>query len=166
VSKYRVVKTECHSPGALVEAWVDLLAREWARRRGVEVTDELIAEARVEVEANIEIHDEAVQLEGYESRLRDERAHVVLRRAWLNKHLTGASNDIGFALDEDGCYQEIVSDYDNSVLWRRCGNRFYAVAGAEEFKELAAAEGFDDFEIIDNGEDEIEVIAEQVPVYS
>ena len=42
---------------------------------------------------------------------RAERAQVVIRR----RQLDSASNDIGFARDESGVYQAIISEYDRGI---------------------------------------------------
>ena len=59
-------------------------------------------------EGQIRVHESAQQLEGYESRLRNETAEIIIPR----QHVGGASNDIGFKLQEDGTYGAIISDYD------------------------------------------------------
>jgi hypothetical protein len=58
--------------------------------------------------SQIEVHDEAVALEGYEGRFRKEKANIIIRR----RHVGGAANDIGFVRMQDGTYQAIISDYD------------------------------------------------------
>jgi hypothetical protein len=86
VSHYSRIKTKIKSKGALVKALQDMGFR----------TDQ------------IEVHDQAIQLEGYEARLRKETAEVIIRR----RNVGGASNDIGFKRMEDGTFEAIVSAYD------------------------------------------------------
>jgi hypothetical protein len=47
-------------------------------------------------------------LEGYEGKMREQTAEIIIPR----KHVGGASNDIGFQLQEDGTYEAIISEYD------------------------------------------------------
>jgi hypothetical protein len=55
-----------------------------------------------------EVHDQPQQLFGYQGDLRPERAEVIVRR----KHIGSASNDIGFARQEDGSFEAIISGLD------------------------------------------------------
>jgi len=61
-------------------------------------------------EAQIELHNEAQNLFGHTGDMREEKAHVIIRR----NHVGGSSNDIGFLKAEDGTYTAIISDYDKS----------------------------------------------------
>jgi len=56
----------------------------------------------------IEIYDDPVGLYGYRGDMRNEKANIIIRR----KHVGKASNDIGFAKDENGHYNAIISEYD------------------------------------------------------
>ena len=67
-------------------------------------------------EATIE-RGEGLPLFGYHGDRRRETAELVVRRA----HLTGASNDLGFARRPDGGYVAIVSEYDERALARKHG---------------------------------------------
>ncbi|MFN3653410.1 MAG: DUF1257 domain-containing protein [Armatimonadota bacterium] len=60
----------------------------------------------------IEDHEEATPLYGYQGDLRLETAHVIIRR----RHIGGLSNDLGFARQEDGTYAAIISEYDRDSL--------------------------------------------------
>ena len=57
--------------------------------------------------SKVEIHEQAVQLEGYEGRQRKQLANVIIRRRYVGS----ASNDIGFELTSTG-YRAHVSDFD------------------------------------------------------
>jgi hypothetical protein len=59
--------------------------------------------------ADVEIHDDAVNLIGYQADTRPEKANVIVRR----KHIGTAANDLGFVKEADGTYSAIVSDYDS-----------------------------------------------------
>lgn len=47
-------------------------------------------------------------LMGFEGRERPEKAEIIIRRKFVGP----SANDIGFAKDQDGCYQAIISDFD------------------------------------------------------
>ena len=55
---------------------------------------------------HIEDHEKGAQLYGYQGDLRAERANIVIRR----KHISPASNDIGFSKTKSGAYEAVVSD--------------------------------------------------------
>lgn len=61
---------------------------------------------------NIEVHDQAQNLYGYQGDLRPEQANIIVRR----KHISQESNDIGFRLTDQGTYEAIVSEYDQQLL--------------------------------------------------
>jgi len=59
------------------------------------------------------VHAKPVALTGYEGRLRNNTAEIVVSKSVLNKSFTGASNDLGFIWNEEsGSYDMICSDYD------------------------------------------------------
>lgn len=60
----------------------------------------------------VEIHKDAQPLYGYHGDQRKERANLIIRR---NNTGISSSNDIGFALQADGTYQPIVSQYDSTL---------------------------------------------------
>ena len=57
---------------------------------------------------DVEVHDTAQPLYGYQGDQRADRAHVIVRRA----HIGSASNDIGFLHQDDGRYLAVISEYD------------------------------------------------------
>lgn len=59
----------------------------------------------------LEVHDTPQNLFGYQGDMRKDTAEIVIRR----QHVGGASNDIGFKLQEDGTYGGVISEYDNSI---------------------------------------------------
>jgi len=86
MSKYKVIATEYTDKAALIAA---LLA------------------AGIPYEA----HGAPATLYGYQGDPRQEKAHVIVRRA----HIGSASNDLGWVWDEAaGAYRAIVSQYDLS----------------------------------------------------
>jgi hypothetical protein len=56
----------------------------------------------------IEIHEEAVPLYGYQGDERPQRAHIVIRR----QHVSTGANDVGWELMPDGTYRAWISEYD------------------------------------------------------
>lgn len=70
---------------------------------------EVLTEALAAVgHPQVELHKEPQTLYGYQGDARPERAELIVRR----KHIGSASNDIGFARQEDGTYEAIISEYD------------------------------------------------------
>ena len=59
----------------------------------------------------IELHDTPQPLYGFGGDLREDEAHIIIRR----QHLTSASNDMGFRHDGKN-YAAIVSEYDRHAL--------------------------------------------------
>jgi len=58
--------------------------------------------------SQIEVHKTPQNLYGYKGDVREDVAHIIIRRAVVG----GASNDIGFLKQEDGTYKAIISKYD------------------------------------------------------
>ena len=76
------------------------------------VTDErYLVEALRELGYEPEVCREGRPLVGYVGDERAERAHVIIPRGQLDS----ASNEIGFARDNGGLYQAIVSEYDRGI---------------------------------------------------
>jgi hypothetical protein len=88
---------------------------------------------------NVEAHETAQHLYGYQGDVRPQTAEVIVRR----KYIGGASNDIGFKRQADGTFEAIISEYDRhkySQAWLdRLTQRYaYLVARAK-----LAEQGFD-----------------------
>lgn len=80
---------------------------------------------------NVEVHEVAKNLYGYQGDLRPEKANVIIRR----KHISAASNDIGFRLTGNGTYEAIISEYDQQILgadWVDKISQAYAYHGVVE----------------------------------
>jgi len=58
----------------------------------------------------VEVHDTAQHLYGYQGDQRSQTAEVIIRRRYIGR----ASNDIGFKLDQNGTYTAVISEYDRS----------------------------------------------------
>lgn len=61
---------------------------------------------------DIEMHDQAQNLFGYQGDVRPEQANIIIRR----KFISPESNDVGFKLTAEGTYEAIVSEYDQELL--------------------------------------------------
>ena len=70
-----------------------------------------LIEALRELGYEPEVCPEGRRLVGYLGDARAERAQIIIPR----RQLDAASNDIGFARDEGGVYQAIVSEYDRGI---------------------------------------------------
>ena len=66
----------------------------------------------------VEIHGQPAPLFGYHGDERPERAHIIIRREYLDS----ASNDIGFFRGPDGHFRAILSEYDRSIGFDRRGS--------------------------------------------
>lgn len=74
---------------------------------------ETLLKALAELGFEPEVYDTAQKLRGYTGGERSDTAEIVVPRAQLNKVFTGASNDLGFAINlESNNYEMIVSEYD------------------------------------------------------
>lgn len=71
--------------------------------------DCLVAALNEQGYAEVEVHEEAVNLIGYHGDTRPEKANVIVRR----EHIGTAANDLGFVKEADGTFSCIVSDYDS-----------------------------------------------------
>lgn len=87
---------------------------------------------------NVEVHNDAAQLVGYEGNLRRQRAEVIIRKRYVGS----MSNDIGFKQNQDGSYSLIVSEYDAPQYddeWLKKLTRIYA---EEVVTDRLANQGF------------------------
>ena len=105
MSKYNEIKTEYRDAECLVEALHD-----------VGYTD-------------VEVHETALNLYGYHGDLRQQKAHIIVRR----KHISQSANDLGFLRQPDGSYAQIVSDFDqgkHNATWNAKLKAAYGERGA------------------------------------
>ena len=61
--------------------------------------------------AQIEIHQQAVPLYGYQGDVRDQTAHIVIRR----QHVGSSANDVGWEKQPDGMYRAWISEFDAGI---------------------------------------------------
>lgn len=100
--------------------------------------------------ASIEVHEDLVNLIGYEGRSRANKAHVIVRKNNVNKYLSaGCSNDLGFEKAE-GKFRVHVSDYDRR-WWNLKEVKFKNEAACAKATELARKRGYK-IERTDEGE--------------
>jgi hypothetical protein len=59
----------------------------------------------------VEIHQTAQHLHGYQGDVRPQTAEIIIRRRYIGP----ASNDIGFKRQENGTFDAIISDYDRGT---------------------------------------------------
>lgn len=91
---------------------------------------------------DIEVHDKAQNLYGYQGDVRPEQANIIIRRQFISPE----SNDVGFRLTAEGTHEAIVSEYDQELLgkdWvgRVCQNYAeHAVVSKLEQQGFAVAE--------------------------
>ena len=150
MSAYRVHDSKITSVAALKAALVDRIVQikrhkheTYRTSASDDLIDEWTAEAEALIEEAVEVYHEPVNLQGYQNDGRPEVAHVICRKALVNAHLGGgASNDVGFLRQEDGSFQAIISDYDNSRWWGNAAPRFWQAAMASEAETAALAAGY------------------------
>lgn len=89
----------------------------------------------------IEIHETPQPLVGYHGDKRTQKANVIVRRAIVNKLLSGgASNDLGFE-KVDGKFVAHVSDYDHS-WWNKKQSKFQQAAAEAKVTSEAEKRGY------------------------
>ena len=59
----------------------------------------------------VEVHERPLALRGYKGDLREDTAHVIIRRRFIGS----SSNDIGFLRQSDGTYAAIISEFDQDA---------------------------------------------------
>jgi hypothetical protein len=87
----------------------------------------------------IETHCTPTHLYGYKGDRRKDLANIIIRR----KHVGGASNDIGFRLEEDGTYTAIISEYDQETGYGTAWlNKLKQSYGVKVVEKQARRRGF------------------------
>jgi hypothetical protein len=87
----------------------------------------------------VEVHGEPQSLYGFQGDVRPQRAEVIVRRQQVGR----LSNDIGFARQDDGTFDAVISDYDRSRFdggWLAEVTRSYGHAATLRYAEQ---HGFD-----------------------
>jgi len=94
----------------------------------------------------IEVHDEATNLYGYQGDKRKTKANVIVRR----KDVGAVSNDIGFKQAEDGTYEAIISQYDKGKHNDKWLNKVSTEHSIENARQAFKTNGWDYTESIDD----------------
>jgi hypothetical protein len=82
------------------------------------------------------IHEEPKKLRGFLNDEREQLAEIIIPKEQLNKLFTKASNDLGFAFNEEtGQYDMICSEYDDKLNIPGRIKQAYAKAVIEEALE-------------------------------
>ena len=77
----------------------------------------------------IEVHEEAQNLYGYQGDRRQQKANIIIRK----KNIGGSSNDVGFVKQKDGTFKLMVSAYDRGYHCRFNQNRGFNDAWLHDF---------------------------------
>lgn len=128
VSHYNNIETQIKDLDALLNALcrVNTRTHQWTRN-------------------TIEVHKTPQHLMGYQGDTREQTAEIIIRQ----RHVGGASNDIGFKKQADGTYTAIISDYDQgfyNTQWVQSLGTYY---GVEATKNACRAQGVVFTETID-----------------
>ncbi len=86
----------------------------------------------------VEVHDTAQHLYGFQGDIRSQTAEVIIRR----KHIGGASNDMGFQRQADGTFEAMISEYDRRQYSQQWLNQVTQRYGYHVLMATAPAQGF------------------------
>jgi Protein of unknown function (DUF1257) len=127
MSHFTAIKTQIRDRDALVKALEDIGFKD-----------------------QLEIHETAQGLYGFQDDLRKETAEIIIRR----KYLGAASNDIGFKKQEDDTYEAVISSYDRAYNYgQQWVNELTQRYGYHVLMATAPAQGFtiEEEETLDDG---------------
>lgn len=85
---------------------------------------------RIGFKNHVEEHDTAQNLYGYQGDIREQKAHVIIRR----EHVGMASNDIGFFRNPEGRFVSYISEYDSGRYNQDWKKKLYTYYGVEKAK--------------------------------
>lgn len=88
--------------------------------------------------AQVEVHDSAQHLYGYQGDIRADTAEVIIRRQSIGPF----SNDIGFKRQADGTFEAIISEYDRDRYSQEWLNQLTQRYGYHTLMATAPAQGF------------------------
>ncbi len=114
MSHFTCIKTQIKNRDALVKALADIGFKE------------------------VEVHETAQHLYGYQGDVRAQTAELIIHR----KYLGSASNDIGFKRQEDGQFEAIISEYDRHKYSQDWLNALTQRYGYHALIATAPAQGF------------------------
>ena len=87
---------------------------------------------------NVEVHETAQHLYGYQGDVRQQTAEVIIRRQYIGP----ASNDIGFKRNKNGAFDAIISDYDRRKYSQKWLNRLTQRYAYHVIKAKTEEQGF------------------------
>ncbi|MUG96130.1 DUF1257 domain-containing protein [Scytonema sp. UIC 10036] len=125
MSHFTCIKTQIKNVNALVKALEDMNIK------------------------NVEVHETAQHLYGYQGDVRSQTAEVIIRREYISSY----SNDIGFKQQEDGQFQAIISEYDRHSYGQHWLNRLMQRYGYHVLIETSQEQGFtvEEDEVLEDG---------------
>lgn len=94
----------------------------------------------------LEVHKDPQNLYGYHNDVRDQKAHVIMRRQIVGS----AANDIGFVKNADGKYNAIISDFDRTFYNQDWLNKLYTYYNVEKSKIELETRGIKYHESLDS----------------
>jgi len=104
---------------------------------------------RMDLKRNqIEVHDVAQNLIGYQGDKRKQKAHVIIRKRYVGS----AANDIGFEKMPDGRFKSHISEYDSGKYNTTWQKKLYTYYGVEVAKAEAETLGYQVLEDTDEKE--------------
>lgn len=86
----------------------------------------------------VEVHEIAQNLYGYHDDMRQQKAHIIVRR----KHISQSANDLGFLRNDDGTYSQIVSDFDQGKHDAKWNVGLKLAYGERGMHKVAKKKGF------------------------
>ncbi|MGK7873313.1 MAG: DUF1257 domain-containing protein [Xenococcaceae cyanobacterium] len=87
---------------------------------------------------NVEVHETAQHLYGFQGDVRPQTAEVIIRRQYIGR----ASNDIGFKRQQDGTFKAIISEYDRYKYSQQWLNQLTQRYGYHTLMATAPVQGF------------------------
>ncbi|BAY24131.1 hypothetical protein NIES2100_39240 [Calothrix sp. NIES-2100] len=98
---------------------------------------------------NVEYHETAQHLYGYQGDVRPESAEVIIRK----KYIGSMSNDIGFQRQDNGEFKAIISEYDRRKYDQPWLNKLMQRYGYHTLMASAQEQGFtiEEDEIMEDG---------------
>lgn len=87
---------------------------------------------------NVEVHETAQHLHGYQGDVRSQTAEVIIRRQYIGQW----SNDIGFKQQANGQFEAIISEYDRQNYSQEWLNKLTQRYGYHALMATAPAQGF------------------------
>lgn len=98
---------------------------------------------------DVELHEKAQHLYGYQGDVRPQTAEVIIRRHYIGEW----SNDIGFKQQENGQFEAIISEYDRPQYSQQWLNNLTQRYGYHTLMATAPAQGFtvEEEETLDDG---------------